>query len=110
MAQKSEKIARIPKLDSLNNPQKIDGNGRIEVSSVAKFTRGFILVCVAGFLAYGMYVAGRTHNPLVIFASIMPITTLVLLVVAWCFYRNPQLKNGNLNAEPLVSIIIPVYN
>lgn len=110
MAHKAQATMNAPTLDLLVNTQRVDQSGRIVVNKTGKIIRGFILIAVAFVFSYGIYIAIQIADPLVMFAAIMPVSSLMLLVSAWCLYRNPKLMKSRLTDGPLVSIIIPVYN
>jgi len=111
MAQKVATLPHTLKLDSLVNTQRIgQRTGKILVSKTAKAVRACIMVGISFFFIYGIYYAASIADPLVMFASIMPITNLILLSTAWYYYRNPLINDCRLTDGPLVSVIIPVYN
>src|ERR671931_108973 len=110
MAQNTTIESKIPTLDMLKNPQRIDRNGRIVVSRTARIIRGITLISVSFLFLYGLYIAIQLGDPLIMFASVMPISTLILYMTAWLFFKSPQFNKGPLTSGPLVSVLIPVYN
>ena len=109
MTLRAQATVNAPTLDSLRNTQRINRRGRIVVSRNAQIMRGFVLIGIAFLFANGIYIAIQLGDPLIMFAAIMPISTIILLGSAWYLYRNPRLV-GRLEDPPLVSVLIPVYN
>jgi len=90
-----------------NSTSKISVNGRIQVSKKGWAVRIAILAVTVLFLTPRFYTGFDLNDPFIVYSTLAPAITIVMLVGAWCWYRNPAKgKAGN----DLVSVIIPVYN
>jgi hyaluronan synthase len=90
-----------------NSTPKISISGRIQISKKGWAVRIAIVVVTVLFLTPRFYRGIELNDPFIIYATLMPIITILFLVGAWCWYRNPAKgKAGN----DLVSVIIPIYN
>lgn len=94
-------------LKTLKNPQRIAKTGEIYVAGYIRAIRYLLLMGLGIFLLYTGYEAVKYGDPFIIYSTIVPIHSLLLLVGAWILYRNPA--KGNLGNE-LVSVVIPIYN
>ncbi|MGD8708315.1 MAG: glycosyltransferase [Nitrosopumilaceae archaeon] len=96
------------KLDEIKPSQKISKSGRIKVSKKGVFLRIVTLVGILISLSYSIWLGIEINQPLVAFASILPLHSFLILVVGWFFYKNPATNGKTINS--LVSVIVPVFN
>jgi hyaluronan synthase len=87
--------------------QKVSGSGRILVSRKAWAARVAITASVVLVVAYTLQQGIELGDAFVVYSTLMPVHTLLILVAGWFFYKS-NLK-GKLGDE-LVSVIIPIYN
>jgi len=92
---------------NLEGSQRIDRDGKITVRWYAKAVRFAFLGILVVFLIVGGANTVRLDDPFMIYSTIVPIHTILLLVIAWAVYTDPA--RGK-HAEELVSVIIPIYN
>ena len=98
----------------LEKPQHIQCNQKIsEDGKIIVKKRGWILriAALAGLIAvieYNLLEGIRISSPLIVYATLMPLHSFIVLIVGWIFYRNPAI-NG-IAKNDLVSVIIPVFN
>jgi hyaluronan synthase len=92
---------------AISNSQIIDQKGRILVRKHAYVIRCLFLSALATYLLVGGYNAVTMGDPFMIYSTLVPIHSILLLGVAWLAYRNPA--KGEIN-NSLVSVIIPIYN
>ncbi len=59
-------------------------------------------------MGYSIFLGIQLSQPLVVFASILPMHSFLVLAVGWIFYKNPA--TGGKTDNTLVSVIVPVYN
>jgi hyaluronan synthase len=95
-------------LDSIRNPQSIDTSGKIVVRKHALLIRYICLTAIVTYLVIGTYNAVTLGDPFMIYSTLVPIHSILLLGVAWFVYRNPA--KGLVDNDKLVSVIIPIYN
>lgn len=89
---------------------RISDNGRIEVSKKAWIVRTSILAIVAFFPAYRLYQGAKFNDPFIIYSTIIPAITVLVLIGAWYWYRSPAKETTSVIANDLVSVLIPIYN
>lgn len=90
---------------------KIASSDKIEVSSKAWIIRISTLIILSLFVAYRLYQGAIFHNSLVIGSSIIPIISILMLIGAWFWYRNPSKQTTiDYTENDLISVIIPIYN
>lgn len=87
--------------------QRLSSDGKILVSRKAWAVRIGTIVGIAIFMAYNLYEGSKLNDPLIVYATLMPLHALEIFVVSWIFYRNPA--KGRIG-NALVSVIIPIYN
>ncbi|GKS67815.1 glycosyl transferase [Nitrosarchaeum sp.] len=96
------------KLNEIKPAQKFSANGKIKVSKKGWSIRIGTLGGIAFSMAYTILLGVQLNQPLVIFSSILPMHSFLVLFVGWFFYKNPA--NGGKASNALVSVIVPVYN
>ena len=96
------------KLNEIKPAQTISKNGKIKVSKKAWSIRIFTLGGIAFAMIYSILLGIQLNQPLVVFSSILPMHSFLVLSVGWFFYKNPA--NGGRTDNALVSVIVPVYN
>jgi hyaluronan synthase len=87
--------------------QRISKKGRILVSKKAWVFRTLFIAGIITFMTYNLRIALSFSDPLVVYATLMPVHALLILVIGWVFYKNRA--TGKV-PDDLVSVIIPVYN
>lgn len=98
----------------LEKPQNVQCNQKIsEDGKIIVKKRGWILriAALAGLIAvieYNLLEGIRISSPLIVYATLMPLHSFIVLIVGWIFYRNPAI-NG-IAKNDLVSVIIPIFN
>ncbi|WP_148681530.1 glycosyltransferase family 2 protein [Candidatus Nitrososphaera gargensis] len=98
---------QVQDLQKFENTQTIDENGRIVVKKYAKALRFLFLSGLVSFLVIGGYSTLDLNNPFMIYSTIVPIHSVLILIVAWGVYRDPA--KGQVSND-LVSVVIPIYN
>ncbi|MEW6603163.1 MAG: glycosyltransferase [Thermoproteota archaeon] len=88
--------------------QRISKDGRILVSRKGWFVRIVTITAIAMMVGFTLYGGLQIGDPLVVYSTIMPFHSIVVLGIGWFLYKSPT-KEGPLGDE-LVSVIIPVYN
>ena len=96
------------KLDEIRPSQEISKSGKIKVSKKGFLLRIITLSGIAFAAMYSIFLGVELNQPLVVFSSILPIHSFLILAVGWFFYKNPA--NGGEKTDTLVSVIVPVYN
>jgi hyaluronan synthase len=87
--------------------QKITPNGRIHVPKKAWIVRVITICALLGIVSYNFTRGFDLKDPFVIYAGFMVVDALIMLIVGWFFFKNPnKAPAGN----ELVSVLIPVYN
>jgi len=94
-------------LQNLRTSQRIGSDGRIVVRRHARAVRYVFLSAIVVYLIVGGYYSINLGDPFMIYSTIIPIHSLILLVIAWTIYTDPA--KGSLGND-LVSVVIPVYN
>ncbi len=87
--------------------QRISKKGRILVSRKAWVVRASLLVGMVIFMIYNMSIALSVGDPLIVYSTIMPVHSVIVLVLGWVFFKNRA--TGEV-PDDLASVIIPVYN
>lgn len=87
--------------------QRISVDGKIQVGKKAWVVRGLVLGAMAVLMGYNVIQALASNDPLIFYATLMPMHTLSVFIVGWFFYKSRA--NGGV-VDDLVSVIIPVYN
>jgi hyaluronan synthase len=90
-----------------NSTPKISISGRIQVSKKCWAVRIAIVVVAVLFPTFRFSRGIELNDPFIIYSTLVPIITILILVGAWCWYRNPAKGTAG---NDLVSVIIPVYN
>jgi hyaluronan synthase len=90
-----------------HSKQRISENGRISVSKKAWVIRGLLFSALAAFMVFNIMYALTIGDPLIVYSTLMPIQTLIILVTGWFLFKN---KATGKVPDELVSVIIPVYN
>ena len=96
------------KLGEIKPEQKFSAQGRIKVSKKGWILRLFTLGGILSATVYSILLGIDLNQPLVVFSSILPMHSFLVLFVGWFFYKNPS--NGGTVNNLLVSVIVPVYN
>ena len=94
-------------LQDLKTSQEIGSDGRIVIRGHAKVIRYMFLSGLVVYLITGGYYSINLGDPFMIYSTIIPVHSLILLVIAWTIYTDPA--KGTIGNE-LVSVVIPVYN
>ena len=94
-------------LQDLKSTQRIGSDGRIVVKRHARAVRYLFLGSLVVYLVVGGYYSINIGDPFMVYSTIVPVHSLILLVIAWAIYTDPA--KGPLG-DALVSVIIPVYN
>lgn len=87
--------------------QRVSEGGRILTTRKGTVIRLASLVAMSAILAFTLHAGITLGDPLLIFANILPINSILTLSIGWFYFRAP--RGGKLGTD-LVSIIIPVYN
>ena len=89
------------------NPQKITSSNRIFIPKWGWAIRVFFLSIITFVIGFVIQQAWIIGDPFVLYSTVVPIHSILLLFFGWFIYKNPSKgKPGN----ELVSVIIPVYN
>lgn len=67
-----------------------------------------IIVAICYFTGYRLLEGIKISDPFIIYSTIMPAITVLMLLGSWYLYRNPS--KGTIDETSLVSVIIPIYN
>ena len=102
---KRKKIKNQPN-HHLENPQIISKN-RIQIPKWGWIFRFGVLILIGLLLFNINYQALEVGDPFIIYSTILPIYSILVLAVAWFLYRNPVSEEPQ---QSFVSIIIPIYN
>ena len=84
-------------------------NGRLNICKKAWCIRIFMLVIISLFPAYRLYQGGEFYDPFIIYSTLIPTLTILILIASWYWYKNPA-KGTIITETDLVSVIIPIYN
>lgn len=87
--------------------QQVSESGKIVTSRKGLAMRVMTLAGMSVILSFTLYTGIALADPLLLFANIIPLTSILTLYVGWFKFRAPG--GGKLDNE-LVSVIIPVYN
>lgn len=90
-----------------HSKQRISKKGRILVSKKAWVMRGMMLAGLVTFMIYNINVALSIGDPLIVYSTLMPIHSILVLAIGWVFFK---IKADEKAPKDLVSVIIPVYN
>jgi hyaluronan synthase len=90
-----------------HSKQRMAKSGRILVSKKAWAVRASLLSGLILFMIYNVSVALSVGDPLIVYSTLMPVHSIIVLVVGWIFFKN---KATGDSPDDLVSVIIPVYN
>ena len=89
------------------NPQKITSARRIFIPKWGWALRVFFLSVIVSVVAFVIQQAWNIGDPFILYSTIVPIHSVLVLFFGWFIYKNPSRgESGN----ELVSVIIPVYN
>lgn len=89
------------------NPQKISSSRRILIPRWGWALRLFFLSIIVSIVAFIINQAWTMGDPFMIYSTIVPFHSILILIFGWFVYKNPATgKSGN----ELISVIIPVYN
>lgn len=109
-----EKQASQTQIPSPNNDLKDYrvkiSDGKIKVSKKAWIVRTSILAIITFFPAFRLYQGAKFNDPFIIYSTIIPAITVLVLIGAWFWYRSPAKEITSVSADHLVSVIIPIYN
>jgi hyaluronan synthase len=87
--------------------QRVNENGRIQVSKKAWTLRIITIVATLALVLYTVYFGITLRDPFVIASIIVPAHSLAYLMIGWMLFKSPA--TGTLGND-LVSVIVPVYN
>ena len=98
----------VQKHQKLECNQKISSDGKIIIKK-----RGWILriVTLAGLIliiTYNIEQGLLLGSSLIVYSTLMPLHTFLVLVVGWFFYKNSA--HSGKTSKDLVSVIIPIFN
>ena len=99
-----------PNNDLRDSRVKLSDVGRIQISRKAWTVRMIIIATIAFFPLYRLYQGASLADPFIIYSTIIPAITVLVLFGAWFWYRNPSQSTGTISENDLVSVIIPIYN
>ncbi|MGI0063966.1 MAG: glycosyltransferase family 2 protein [Nitrosopumilaceae archaeon] len=88
--------------------QKISSNGRIVIKKRGWILRLTTLTGLIFIIAYNIEQGLLLGSSLIVYSTLMPLHTFLVLLVGWFFYKNPA--NGGQTKNDLVSVIIPIFN
>jgi len=89
------------------NPQKITPSRRIFIPKWGWALRILFLSVIVTVVSLVIQQAWRIGDPFILYSTIVPIHSILVLFCGWFIYKNPAKgKAGN----ELVSVVIPVYN
>ena len=100
------RIKKNKNFHSFENPQIIKNN-KIQIPKWGWIFRFGVLVLIGLLLFNINSQASDLGDPYIIYSTILPIYSILVLVVAWFLYKNPVSETSK---KPLVSVIIPIYN
>jgi hyaluronan synthase len=89
------------------NPQRITSSHRIFIPKWGWALRIFFLSVIVSVVAFVIQQAWNIGDPFILYSTIVPIHSVLVLFFGWFIYKNPS--RGEAGNE-LVSVIIPVYN
>ena len=89
------------------NHQKISSSHRILIPKWGWAVRIFFLLVIVSVIGFVIQQAWSIGDPFVLYSTIVPIHSVLVLFCGWFIYKNPA--RGQAGNE-LVSVIIPVYN
>ena len=98
-----------PNNDLKNFRISISDNGRVNICKKAWCLRISMLVIVSFFPAYRLYQGVKFNDPFIIYSTLIPSITILILIGSWYWYKNPA-KGTTMTETDLVSVIIPIYN
>lgn len=88
--------------------QNVTVDGECPVKRRVWIIRITIIMTICFFTAYRLFEGIKINDPFIIYSTIMPAITVLMLLGSWCLYRNPS--KGTVDETSLVSVIIPIYN
>jgi len=107
MIQDSQKQKVKSEIKTKSSGQKIDKSGKIHVPRKAWILRLSTIGALIGIISYNIFKGIDLKDPFILYASLMVVDALIMLIVGWFFYKNPNKADAG---NELVSILIPVYN
>ena len=87
--------------------QQITKTGKIHVSKKGWIVRIVTIVIVTIVIIYNIKMGLDLDEPLIVYATLLPFHSILILALGWIFYKNPAI--GEID-DSLVSVIVPVYN
>ena len=87
--------------------QKLTKTGRIKIPKFVWPIRIITILSLSAVIIYNFSIGIQLHDPLIIFATLIPVEAVIMATIGWFFYKNP--KQGYEGNE-LVSVIVPIYN
>lgn len=85
--------------------------GRIKVSKKAWVVRTISIIAICSFFVYTFYESVRYPPDILLLTAILvPAHSMAYLIIGWYLYKSPTVRGIFAYPEPLVSVIIPVYN
>jgi hyaluronan synthase len=101
-------LKAIQKKQDVECNQTISYEGKIVVKRRGWILRVAALVGLVAVMEYNIQQGLFLGSSLIVYSTLMPLHTFVVLLVGWIYYRNPA-KYG-VAKNDLVSVIIPVFN
>ena len=98
----------VPKPQKIECNQKISSEGKIQVRKVGWFIRIVTLIGLIFVMEYNIHQGLTLGSSLIVYSTLMPLHTFLVLVVGWIFYKNPASKG--IAKNDLVSVVIPIFN
>jgi hyaluronan synthase len=87
--------------------KSLSDDGRIQVKKRGWLIRILTIAVLSLVIWYNIQQGLELNDPLVVYATLMPIHALFISAIGWFLYKNPA--KGKVGHD-LVSVIIPVYN
>ncbi len=98
----------VQKHQKLECNQKISSNGKIIIKKRGWILRIVTLTGLIFIMAYNIDQGLLLGSSLIVYSTLMPLHTFLVLIVGWLFYKNPA--HGGTAKNDLVSVIIPIFN
>ena len=98
----------VQKHQKLECNQKISSHGKIIIKKRGWILRIITLTGLIFMMAYNIDQGLLLGSSLIVYSTLMPLHTFLVLIVGWLFYKNPA--HGGTAKNDLVSVIIPIFN
>lgn len=102
-----EQIRPEPMVINRKCGQRLSEKGRILINKKGWCVRLATIFSVSFIIIYNVKTGLSLDEPLIIYASLLPIHSILIVAIGWFFYKNPAKGHDD---NSLVSIIVPVYN